>query len=129
MIDQCYKDIVTRGYLLKKIGRLVQGEIKTMCSDRVASVLQSKDYKNLKEFKWDSVLNEIKTHAPVLLNILLSCTRTRHPRSNQAATMCFVASILFKFRYSRMNAVQKILSLVLYAGHCGKKVCVVCTWT
>ena len=36
---------------------------------------------------------------------------------------CFVASVVLKFHYDKMNVVQKILSLILYAGHCGKQVC------
>ncbi len=68
------------------------------------------------------VMEEMKVYAPTLLNILLSCTKTNHPRSNHIATICFIVSIIFKFRYARMSLFQRILSLILYAGHCGKQV-------
>ena len=127
MIDHCFEDPVSRHYIMRKLGRLVNAEVRAMCSDPVKSVLQSKDSDYLKEFKWDHVLDEMKEHAPTLLSILLSSTKTRHPRNNRAATICWVASILFKFRYSRMNVIQKILSLILYAGHCGKQVSAIYT--
>lgn len=123
MIYQCFRDPVSRGFILKRIGQLVHAEVRTMCSDRVKSVLQSNKCDDLKNFRWSRVMDEMKVHAPVLLSILVSCTKTKHPRSNQIATVCFVASVLFKFRYARMNVFQKVLSLILYAGHCGKQVC------
>ena len=79
---------------------------------------------NLKTFRWDLVLSELKLHVPMLMDILFSCTKTKFPRKNLTWIVC---SILFKFCYARMDAVQKVLSLILYAGHCGKQVhCVDC---
>lgn len=127
MINQCYKDPVARKHMVNKIGQVLRLEIKAMCSDRVSSILQSMNSDNLKTFRWDLVLSELKLHAPMLMDILFSCTKTKFPRKNQTGIVCFVASILFKFRYARMDAVQKVLSLILYAGHCGKQVhCVDC---
>lgn len=84
------------------------------------SEISPSEQQKQKEFKWARVMDEMKEYAPTLLNVLLSCTN--HSRSNQTAIVCFIASILFKFRYAKMNLFQKILSLILYAGHCGKQV-------
>ena len=93
-----------------------------MCSDNVNSILKSLNTDELKLFTWDKVLSELKLHAPVLTNILLSCTKTKAVHKNQTGTVGFIASILFKYKYNRMNLVQKIISLILYAGHCAKQV-------
>ncbi len=69
------------------------------------------------------VLGELKQYAPMLLSILSSCTTTRSPRDNRDAVIGFVSSILLKFQFGKMNTVQKLVSLILYAGHFGKQVC------
>ena len=76
MINQCYKDPV-RKHVVNKIGQVLRLEIKAMCSDRVSSILQSMNSDNLKTFRWDLVLSELKLHAPMLMDILFSCTKTK----------------------------------------------------
>ena len=105
MINQCYKDPVTRKDMVNKIGQVLRLEIKAMCSDRVSSILQSMNSDNLKTFRWDLVLSELKLHAPMLIDILFFCTKTKLPCKNETGIVCFVASILFKFRYAKMDAV------------------------
>ena len=82
-----------------------------MCSDRVSSVLIYTFSDQLKIFRWDLVLREVKQNAPTLLGFLKSCTKTETPRKNQTAILCFVASVILKFHYDKMNVVQKILFL------------------
>ena len=112
----------TRRFMLKKIGRVLEGEMKAMCSVQVGSILSSKINDDMKNFTWDKVMMELKKHAPTLTELLLSCTKTRKPRENRVATICMSAALLLKFHLSRMNLVQRIISLILYAGHCGKRV-------
>ncbi len=67
-----------------------------MCSDKVKSVLlSSRLSEDLKEL-WACVMDEMKEYAPTLLNVLLSCTKTDQPRSNQIA-------IVSKFRYTQYS--------------------------
>lgn len=122
MISECFKDDVARSHILNKIGQVIRHEIKAMCSGSTNSVLQSLDTNDLKKFSWDRVLRELKLHAPVLSDILFSCTKTRFQHRNQTGVVCFIASIMIKQRYRRMNLVQKIISLILYVGHCAKQV-------
>ena len=44
-------------------------------------------------------------------------------KGNRTAIICVCAGILFKFYFSQMNLFQKIVSLILHAGRCGKMVC------
>ena len=124
LVDQCYDDLETRNYLMKKIGWIIMKEIKTMCSARVQSILCSESKDVLKNFKWDDLMTELCTYAPLLNKILHFCTKTSKIKRNRDATIGTCAAILFKFRLSRMNLIQKIISLILHAGHCGKQVSV-----
>ena len=101
--------------MLKKIGRVLEVEMKAMCSVQVESILSSKINDDI---TWDKVMTELKKHAPTLIE-LLSCTKTCKSR---VSTICMSAALLLTFCLSRMNLVQRIISLILYAGHCGKRV-------
>ena len=85
-----------------------------MASDSTNSLLKME---GLKEFEWDALIGELSTHAPVLLGVLQAATKTRSPRTNTNAVIGICAAIIFKQRNSKMSLVQKIISLVLYAGH------------
>ena len=86
------------------------------------SVLRDSSYEQLKSFKWETLLEELKTHAPLLFHILNSCTPSKREKVARDATVGICASILLRFRNPTMSLVQKIIMLVLHASHCGKKV-------
>ena len=60
--------------------------------------------------------------APTLLALLEFCTYTRKPRVNRMAVLGMCVALLLKFSFHKMCLVQKIISLILYAGHSGKQV-------
>ena len=119
---ECLKEPTTRKHLLKRIGMLVRNELMSMCSERTSSILSSQSVTDLWEFTWEKLLHELNMNAPVLLTILQECTNTRRPRPNQNAVIGMCTVILLKHRFQKMSLVQKILSLILYAGHSGKQV-------
>lgn len=121
-MEECVKNPTTKRFLVKKLVQLLRKEMKKMCSDDVCSVLQNKSSEALCKFSWESLIKELSNNAPILLHILQGCTKTRKPRINREATIGICAAILLRFRYARMSLVQKILSLVLYAGHSAKQV-------
>lgn len=119
---QCLKEPATRKYLLKRIGVLVRNELISMCSDSTSSILRTQCVSELREFSWEKLLSELQAKAPVFLSILHQCTRTQRPRRNQHAVVGMCAAIILKHRFSKMSLVQRILSMILYAGHSGKQV-------
>ena len=71
----------------------------------------------LKDFEWDTVIDELRNHAPVVLGILQAATKPRVPRANTNAVIGTFAAIILKQRNSKMSLLQKIISLLLYSGH------------
>ena len=67
---------------------------------------------------------ELLCNAPVLLMILRACTETKRPRVNRVAVMVMCAALILKHRFSEMSLMQKIISLILYAGNSDKQVIV-----
>lgn len=122
IVRELLENPVTKSYVVKKIGVLVRKELVLMCSEKTKSVLSSQSISDLKAFNWKALLAELSSSAPILLSILQSCTHTGKPRVNQDGVIGMCCAILLKFRYQKMCIVQKILSLILYAGNSGKHV-------
>ncbi len=116
------KDKSVKSYILKLVGQEITKEVKCMASDKVNSILQSTNADDLKSFSWNSLLTELTKFAPLMSSVLVSATKTQAPRSNTKAVIGMCAAIILKHRNPRMNVVQKINSLILYAGHSSKQV-------
>lgn len=42
VVEQCFADAKVRSYTIRKVARIIQSELKTMCSSRVGSVLKTR---------------------------------------------------------------------------------------
>jgi len=72
-------------------------------------------------FRWNQLLLELRKHAPTLLTILQSAFIGKEEQEKECPIgMCF--ALILRAHYSRMSLVQKIISLILLAGHAGKQV-------
>lgn len=118
-----FSDPDTRKYILKVIRREVAEEVRLMCSSRTNSVLKNQDPKCLETFQWDLLDQEVSQCAPLLRAVLRAATTTRSPRSNTVAVCGMCTAMICMHRNPMMNLVQRINSLILYAGHSSKKVC------
>ena len=120
--SEALKDPKTKNYVVEMTGRELVKEVKVMASDGAHSILQSQNPSHLKEFSWNMLLNEVSQFAPVLRSLLFSATHTRVPRINTDATVGMCVAMLVNNRNPKMNLVQKINSLLLYAAYTYKQV-------
>ena len=111
-----------RQYIMKKIGKLVHVELCKLSPDKNSSILRNNSIEILKNFHWDVLLNEFSTNAPLLMSILGACTETKKPRINTKAVIAMCMGILLKHHFVKMCMVQKMVSLIMYAGHADKQV-------
>ncbi len=114
-----YRDRAIRGYMLQQLSRDCKAEIKKLCS--TGSVLLKREKDDLTTFTWKSFLEAVQESAPTIVLLLQSCIPTTTCLDHQAIVGVCVA-ILAKSRRSSACLVQRIVSLVLYAGHCSKQV-------
>ena len=119
---KCIEDKQIQKHIIRKIGQMLRNEIARMCSREVGSVLHQQGRDTLMKFSWNDVVTEATHHAPILLELLKSCTSTRRPRSNRHSVISMCIAMLCKVRCNDMSLAHKILSLVLYAGHSSKQV-------
>ena len=89
LVDQCFGDEVIHGYILKKTAQIIREEVKAMCSDEVDSVLRNSGKPDaLSSFTWNSLLAELKRHAPTLLLLLSAAAGKRAENSECVIGMC-----------------------------------------
>ena len=69
-------------------------------------------------------MDELSKFAPLLMSLLFSAIkRHKAPHTDtDCAIVGLCASILINLQNQKMNLVQKINSLILYAGHTSKEV-------
>ncbi len=120
----CFTDPITTKYAMNYLGTLLRREIQVLVSHDTNSMLQSQDIRSMETFTWDVIMEELRLHAPKLLILFQAITETKQKdehKRNGIIGMC--VSILLKYRLSRMSLVQKIISVIIYAGHASKQVC------
>ena len=110
---KCLQDHRVKKHITKALGVSLCKEIAALCPI-VA---------NLTELRWEDVLILVKLKAPTLLSLLQSCTKTKRHRQNQNAIIGVLVSILCKHRRPSSSLFQRLVSLILYAGHASKIVC------
>ena len=88
------------------------------CSTK-GSALCSKQYQNLKEFKWVDIMDELMVKQSFLAEVLLAVTLPSGKIGNTKATEALVPvlgtvyGILMKQRFHELSAVQKVVSIAL----------------
>ena len=126
-----WKAIITRSvknpkqiaFIVKCVARLLKYELAKLCSNRCDSVLRSNNLDYIKKFEWSSLLVEAKQNTPHLMMVLTKCTETPTKRQNSNCIIGVIIAILAKHRRPQAALIQKLVSLLLYSGHCSKLVC------
>ena len=110
--------------VVTEVGRIVRTELQSLCTTKAQSILRSSTPAALRTFLWDKVICESKTLAPNLVQLLKTCLDDRTPtkKSQGDAIIGLLVCILCKYRCPFNSLLQRVVSLVLYAGHCGKVV-------
>ena len=120
---QCLTDPKVKSLVLRHFLVTLRKEVATLCSDGVSSVMLGSSPEEMCEFNASEFIAEARTHAPTLLSIVETLTKSRSATSNRSGITAMILAMLCKCKRPRMSLMQKILSVLLYFGHCTKKVC------
>ena len=111
--------------------RDIQRELKLMCRTKKPSILQSSAPETLCTFKWDALIDELRSTAPTFLQLLEGATtvsispskrRKKSRRACQKAIVGACACIVLRYRNHSVNLLQRLVSMFLYSGHATKRV-------
>ena len=118
------KDKNSWPWIVKGVGKVLLFELKHLCSIKVNSVLRRKDNKSIKRFPWEIIVNEVAKNCPTLYctSSVMYNYQKELQLINQKFIVVVIISILSKFRCTAMSLFQKMVSMILYAGHAGNKV-------
>ena len=113
---ECFKDPTMARSAIGKLGTIIRQEIRKVASTNALAAC------SMQTFSWEWLLKQLGVHAPHLHQLLTSLTTTKGRRTNQRAVIGMCAAILMKHQNPTISLVQKILSIILYAGHASKQV-------
>lgn len=90
-----------------------------MCSHKRNSSFSQNVMNNFCTFTWGKVLDELEQTAPLILSLLDGCAHTKSPGTTK---MQLWECAALKLHHPKMTLIQRIVSIILYAGHAGKQV-------
>lgn len=119
---QCLMEPSVQRLIIRRIILILRREIATLCSDRVGSIMLGSSPNEMCEFDMHKFIEEAKEHAPILIDILISLTKSRITTVNQPAIVTMILASLCRCKRPKMSLLHKIISVIMYFGHCSKKV-------
>ena len=121
-----FKSPTLRDATLQEVLKVVKRECDLCKSYPSSSALRSGTIASLKEMSWESIVEDLKQRAPVLLSILMAAGTSSRGGQTRIPAPCSVvmaAAVLLKARSRNMCKVQAMIGALLYAGHASKRVC------
>lgn len=111
-----------RPHVVEKLARSIRmQELVPLCSDKHDSILRLKSKPALEHFSWETVWEELRVNAPLLLSFF-SCLLPKRKQQEVHPAICMLASIVLRLNNQKVNLVQSVVSLILRAGHATKQV-------
>lgn len=133
---QVLADSRTRCHLFSYLKRYIQKDMSFLCSKKNKSILRQKTPERFCSFTWENLASEIEIKAPTLYAILKACVdvKRRQKKANKptkrhkchtssnTAILGVCAGVLLRHRNHHMNLLQRIIAMILHAGHSSKQV-------
>ena len=110
--------------MVKQVHRIIRREMHQLCSTKYGgSFLRGLSAHAITTFSWKPVVAELKMRAPVLYS-LLKAAIVRPRQKVSVSAIGIAASVMLRCRSKFLSQAQGVISVLLYAGHCSKQVCV-----
>ena len=109
-----------RQKVILKVAQLVRRELVFTCSREGKSIYGKKSPADLCSFNWSDLASDLKGTMPTFYSILESCLQSKADKVHIVAA--FLGGILIKHNNHKVNLMQRLFSLLLYASHCPKQV-------
>ena len=118
-----FKNHSSKKAILKLLGQNLCKEVSSLCSTKSKSALAQppKKISNISGVV-NGLMADMECRAPILLSLLKWASKTQRPRGNTKLVLSMITSMLCKHRKSSVCQLQRIVSLILYAGHSSKQV-------
>ena len=119
-----------REQLLQRFTDTLNNEVTELCRKRAdpPSLLRRIPIEKVPDFKWCDCIAELKSKAPILLQVLSALVSSNDNRNKQKRGdvhhpgVCMAIAILLKERNREMCEIQTLISLVLFTSRVQKQV-------
>ena len=105
--------------ILEQITISVRREMKGLCKKDSIFTMNLKTV--LETVTLEHLLGIIQSNAPILCSVV-SAALARSKRDPPTLPLLAILCIIMKTRSQRMSLLQRLTSLIMYAGHAGKQV-------
>ena len=121
--NNSYKHGLIQPYLNNALLHRMKNELRHCQSAETDSLLLHSLPSDLASFSFSALKSELKEYAQTFYNFLHQLTSIQKKRASEQSTIiCICAAIIFKYRHPDMSLIQKLISGILFAGHCSKEV-------
>ena len=120
---EAVKDAVFTSFL-ESINR----ECSLLCQSTTISRFRHIPPEEMASFKWDELMDELRSNSPLLLKVLTSvAVRNDHRNKKKVGSAHYpgiatAAAVLLKERNCHVSGVQSLVSMLMYSSHCEKQV-------
>ena len=117
--------------VINHVLKVVSQECTRLCKkDGSSSLFRKSTKKDLTEFSWETLANELRKEDPTFFQFLLSVAAPTRPQNSKKGVdvksrypaICTSGAVLLKERNSMMSAVQQLIGLILFHGDIHKTV-------
>ena len=98
----------------------VNEEVKKLCSSEDICELRNKSIESMTDIEWDYIYSELASKAPLLMSTAEAAPIGKYPQ--RKPVVCMSISILLFSRNKTMSLVQRVIAMILFAGHASKNV-------
>lgn len=107
--------------VIERVAKVIAKEMNLMCRRSSACVLNESSKDTLATFTWNRLIQVMKVKAPNTSILLEGCVRQgyrwKKHLPNTDPLIGIVVAIILRLRSQKMNLIQRIVAVVLYAGH------------
>lgn len=125
--DAVMKMDAVREELFKSFLKLINIECSELCQKR-QSPFRKIPVDKIPQFQWEHFIEDLELKSPLLLRVLITAVtridyRYQHiPETAKFPGIVSAAALLLKQRNREMCGMASVVSLLMYACHCEKKV-------
>ena len=132
---QAMRSKAVRTQVLAILKADIQKEMKLLCKKKTQSILRSRSAETLCTFSWDMLADELEEKAPNLFQVLKACVDVKRRKrisegrrktriTSNTVVLGVCAGVLLRHCNHHMNLIQRLIALILHAGHSAKQVLV-----
>ncbi|XP_062586325.1 uncharacterized protein LOC134247949 [Saccostrea cucullata] len=103
-----------------EVAKIVTKEAHALCKRGSGSILQSKDFQDIFQFKWERLKEELKIRCPTILALLSAVVSDKELSSDSKGFIHIMVSVAIALhgRNQEMSLFQYMIALVLTHGGC-----------